>query len=745
MQVRLRTLVGKNITIDLPPNATVKQLAQLTSPQVHGQHVQFVWQGRLLRTGILSDAGVKPGDCLVIIPSTANQDQEDDKMVVDTINEDKELREITIIPKISAQPKAIPSTPTTTTTASPLRSSGGLSKSGFLKELKKSQEKPVDNIPLKSSGKIPAPSISTPPKAESPEKAVEPAKSESAPSISGISINEITRELQGLLNTVMQNSSGSPRGQPPSSSSAPSVPSIDPVALLQLKDMGFADEAAKKALLLNKMNTQLAMDWLLEHSEDADINEPLSPQQLQQLSQREQSFAPDVNVVQRLADMGFAAQDIQQALRITNNNYEAAAAWLLGDREIPAQESDEEDLSVDDSNPIVKLILSNETVQNALSNPRIMQALRNLIENPSSAEQYISDPEIGPILLLCHNIIQENQSKEDEEEEEEEEEEKNESGKRVKKEDSTTTPQTKKQKTENETPQKQTAIKRTSTTPKKSTKKEKEEKVKTEKEAPKKEEATPKKRGPGRPKKVKEEDEFVPSDEDSKTTKTKKQKVEKEEKTTLKKEKVTPKKEKATPAKTPKEKVTKKEKANDNAAPEDLLTSYQQSSSEWGGPWISGFKFGVSNPKKALQTLLECTDKDKRLDQISLFAQAGRKSFFAFWNHEDMAEDTPVIFLGPEGEAWLVASSLSQFIAMQAAGLDGEMLRAWDGKDEEFESPEKYEEGYQNFLKWVKSKKIKPMAKSKVFKTIKEEKRNHPPLKSFLFPQGKHDDYESDE
>ena len=42
-------------------------------------------------------------------------------------------------------------------------------------------------------------------------------------------------------------------------------------------------------------------------------------------------------------------------------------------------------------------------------------ALRSLIENPSSAEQYMSDPEIGPILLLCHNIIQDNQKDEDEE------------------------------------------------------------------------------------------------------------------------------------------------------------------------------------------------------------------------------------------------------------------------------------------------------------------------------------------
>lgn len=31
--------------------------------------------------------------------------------------------------------------------------------------------------------------------------------------------------------------------------------------------------------------------------------------------------------------MGFSAEDVQQALRATNFNYEAACAWLLGDRD----------------------------------------------------------------------------------------------------------------------------------------------------------------------------------------------------------------------------------------------------------------------------------------------------------------------------------------------------------------------------------------------------------------------------
>jgi len=175
-------------------------------------------------------------------------------------------------------------------------------------------------------------------------------------------------------------------------------------------------------LYLNKMNTQLAMDWLLEHGEDADINEPLSADQLRELADEHANFQPDAVSEQRLIDIGFKPADVETALRITNNNYESAAAWLLGDREgLGAGESDEggEDEGRDDetdidlswegsgssSNPLLQSILGNANIQSALTNPRILQALRRLIEDPSTAADYANDPEVAPVLLQLRDII----------------------------------------------------------------------------------------------------------------------------------------------------------------------------------------------------------------------------------------------------------------------------------------------------------------------------------------------------
>src|SRR4051812_7737826 len=107
--------------------------------------------------------------------------------------------------------------------------------------------------------------------------------------------------------------------------------------------------------------------------------------------------------------MGFGPADITTALRITSNNYEAAAAWLLGDREV-VHDSDEEanDITLDENNPLLQLILNNPSVQSALTNNRVVQALRRLIEDPSTVSQYLNDPEIGHVILQVHNIINAN-------------------------------------------------------------------------------------------------------------------------------------------------------------------------------------------------------------------------------------------------------------------------------------------------------------------------------------------------
>jgi len=176
--------------------------------------------------------------------------------------------------------------------------------------------------------------------------------------------------------------------------------------------MGFAENRARKALLLNRMNTQGAMDWLLEHNDDPDIDAPVSEESMNRINAEAAEFQPDAAAAHKLQEMGFTNEDINLALRTTNNNYEAAAAWLLGDRDMGGENPDANGPlgSIDESNPLVHAILSHPTIQASLSNPRVITAFQTMIENPSTSSQYVNDPEIGPILLQVHNIINQNNS-----------------------------------------------------------------------------------------------------------------------------------------------------------------------------------------------------------------------------------------------------------------------------------------------------------------------------------------------
>ncbi len=53
-----------------------------------------------------------------------------------------------------------------------------------------------------------------------------------------------------------------------------------------LMEAGFSENAAKKALLFSGADPNAAMEWLLEHSGDLDLDLPLNPQQARQLLQR---------------------------------------------------------------------------------------------------------------------------------------------------------------------------------------------------------------------------------------------------------------------------------------------------------------------------------------------------------------------------------------------------------------------------------------------------------------------------
>ncbi|KAF5346463.1 hypothetical protein D9756_010077 [Leucocoprinus leucothites] len=109
----------------------------------------------------------------------------------------------------------------------------------------------------------------------------------------------------------------------------PPTPQFNVEVLMQLVSMGFPEVRCQKALLATgNESPDLALGWLLEHSEDPDIDAPIqapsagsgAPAALPE---------PPAELVSMLMDMGFTTMQAKKALRQTNNNMERAVEWLF--------------------------------------------------------------------------------------------------------------------------------------------------------------------------------------------------------------------------------------------------------------------------------------------------------------------------------------------------------------------------------------------------------------------------------
>nr|XP_048308665.1 ubiquitin-associated domain-containing protein 1 isoform X7 [Myodes glareolus] len=182
---------------------------------------------------------------------------------------------------------------------------------------------------------------------------------------------------------------------------------VDETALRQLTEMGFPESRASKALRLNHMSVPQAMEWLIEHSEDPAIDTPLpghAPQagagaaattstsheaavgaavgtsagdeeardeltEVFKKIRRKREFRADARAVISLMEMGFDEKEVIDALRVNNNQQNAACEWLLGDRKPSPEELDQ---GIDPSSPLFQAILDNPVVQLGLTNPKTL-------------------------------------------------------------------------------------------------------------------------------------------------------------------------------------------------------------------------------------------------------------------------------------------------------------------------------------------------------------------------------------
>ncbi|BFZ20870.1 hypothetical protein BsWGS_23910 [Bradybaena similaris] len=222
---------------------------------------------------------------------------------------------------------------------------------------------------------------------------------------------------------------------------------LSEASVKQLTDMGFPENRARKALLLNQHSVVTAMEWLLTNETDPDIDAPLPGQDLETTNEgaaeasaedaptsdpdeevasedvegatggteaprfkniletirafQHREFRPNPRALQNLIEMGFIEKEAVYALRMSRNNQDAACDWLLSDRKETPETIDQ---GLDPNSPVYKAILAHPNVQLGLNNPRCLLAFLQMLENPLSASQWLSDPETGPLLMQISRI-----------------------------------------------------------------------------------------------------------------------------------------------------------------------------------------------------------------------------------------------------------------------------------------------------------------------------------------------------
>ncbi|KAG2446804.1 hypothetical protein HYH02_008364 [Chlamydomonas schloesseri] len=118
---------------------------------------------------------------------------------------------------------------------------------------------------------------------------------------------------------------------------AAAAPQPDPALVSGLVDMGFGENAcARAAVAVGNAGLEAAMEWLLGHLEDPDVNDPLpvpgaAPAAAAAAGAGAAAAAPeaDPEKVSTLSGMGFSEEHAKAALQACSGSLERAADWLF--------------------------------------------------------------------------------------------------------------------------------------------------------------------------------------------------------------------------------------------------------------------------------------------------------------------------------------------------------------------------------------------------------------------------------
>jgi ubiquitin carboxyl-terminal hydrolase 5/13 len=104
----------------------------------------------------------------------------------------------------------------------------------------------------------------------------------------------------------------------------------DASIVTQIVGMGFSDNAAKRAALATlNAGADAAMNWILMHMEDSDLNDPLPSPSSTSASTTAAETTSDPTIIGQICSMGFSEKQAAFALQKNENNGDAAVMWLF--------------------------------------------------------------------------------------------------------------------------------------------------------------------------------------------------------------------------------------------------------------------------------------------------------------------------------------------------------------------------------------------------------------------------------